>query len=159
MKKLILLTGVALAVCVHVGCERQTVDSDLSGEKEVDSRNAVVLHIYKVKHKDLEIPVLLKTPYGVMVLRDEEGTAHFILGNQSDRSRQDFTYYENFLEALRTLPKGSVVTLYDKCTVSHFTDFHPMEWEFEKKLQKDCKKAGMRIAKDPVITCNCELKG
>jgi len=146
-----ILAAVVFAV-VCAGCSKGDKDDDR--QLLPDDQERVTLHVLK-RYKGGEVPVTLRTPFGVMMVRDEHGAAHFILGKHSDKSRQDFTSYEDFLEALGALPKKSVITIHDRCLMPQFYDFYPVHEELLEKFEKDCKKMGLKVTEYPVIFCTC----
>lgn len=90
------------------------------------------------------------------MFRASDGWCRFVLAAKRKNSVREFTNYNDFLGALSELPKGSTLTIYDRCLMPRFYDFYPVHEELYEKFSRDCRKRGIKIAKEPRITCTCE---
>lgn len=91
-----------------------------------------------------------------MMFRALDGWCRFVLANKSTESVREFTSYDEYLEALSEIPKGSTLNIYDRCQMPRFYDFYPVHQELYRKFSRDCRKLGLKLAKEPQITCTCE---
>lgn len=118
-----------------------------------DESGDVVLHVFCPGEKDPCV-ARLTTDYGVVIYRDSKRGAQFALGDRAGRTVREFGYYPDFVKALGELPRGSAVTVYDRCTVPHFYDFYPVNEEMCEKFSRDCAAKGLKIAGQN-LTCTC----
>ena len=120
----------------------------------VDQIGRVILHVYDAGEGGKR-PAPLTSDFGVVMCRFD-GWVLFALGDRARKSVQEFTNYDRFLEALDTVPKGSTITIYDRCLMPQFYDFYPVHVELYDKFAAECKERGLTLAKDPNITCTCK---
>lgn len=155
MRACLLLLAV---VFITVGNTRAADKPSDSLVGTTDKEGRLIFHVYKGGTME-KFPQALTTDYGVGMYRRTNGEPLFVLGNRVAKSVKEFSNYDDFLRALAKLPKGSTVSIYQRCTVHAFYDFYPVEVELYKKFEKESRKMGLKIAEDPVITCTCGEKG
>lgn len=146
---------IAIACClltVCAGAQEEKKSDPLVGTTD-DSGN-VILHVFDAGEGDKR-PAALSSDYGIVMCRSGDWVL-FALGDRAKKTVQEFTNYDRFLEALKALPKGATITIYDRCQVPRFYDFYPVHQELYQKFGKASKKMGLKIAEDPNITCTCE---
>jgi hypothetical protein len=119
----------------------------------VDATGKLVIHVFDPQSKR-PARVHLSTEYGVLLFRNNNGV-RFAIAEQAGNSVREFDIYEDYLKALATLPKGSTLTVYDRCTVPLFYDFYPLHQEMYQKFTRDCRKRGLKVAKEEKIICTC----
>lgn len=119
-----------------------------------DESGNLALHVFCPGEKEPCV-ARLTTDYGVVMYRDNQRGALFVLGDRARKTVREFGYYPDFVKALGELPPGSAVTLYDRCTVPHFYDFYPVNEEMYEKFSGDCAAQGVRIADGQKLTCTC----
>ena len=84
-----------------------------------------------------------------------DGWVRFTIAEKFKNSVREFTNYDAYLDALAELPKGSTLTIYDRCLVPQLYDCYPVHQELYQKFSRDCRKRGLKLAKEPKITCTC----
>ncbi len=105
---------------------------------------------------DSASPAVLTTDYGVVMYRDDKCMPKFILADRKAGSSKTFESYDEFTDVLGTLSKGSLLHVYDRCTVPHFYDFYPLHEELMEKFLKDARRVHVKVSKEPVIICTCK---
>ena len=148
--RLIIFVWCLLPICGHADDQKKS--DPLVGT--VDAAGRVILHVFNAG-EGRKRPAGLATDYGIVMCRHADWVL-FALGDRKKKSVQEFTNYDDFLEAVEAIPKGSAITIYDRCLMPRFYDFYPVHAELYSKFKKDCKARGLTLAKDPRITCTCE---
>jgi len=148
--RLIAIAWCLLSICV--GAKEEKKSDPLVGT--VDDSGRIILHVFDAGGR-AKRTAALTSEYGIVMCRSADWVL-FALGDRAKKTVQEFTNYNEFLEALKALPKGSTVTIYDRCLIPRFYDFYPVHQELYDKFKKDCNARGLKIAKDPNITCTCE---
>ena len=147
-----ILAAILLATGVSHADEEKRSDPMVG---TLNSEGIVILHVFDDGHGGKR-NATLTTDYGIVMCRRPDGWVLFALGDRAKRSVQEFSNYDKYIEAIAALPKGSTLTIYDRCLMPRFYDFYPVHYELYKKFKKDCNKKGLKIAADPRITCTCE---
>ncbi|MBL9142891.1 MAG: hypothetical protein JNM99_04335 [Verrucomicrobiaceae bacterium] len=119
----------------------------------VDTSGRVILHVFDAGEGGKR-PAALTSDFGIVMCRHADWVL-FSLGDRAKKTVREFTSYDRFLEALETIPKGSTITIYDRCLMPTFYDFYPVHGELYDKFEKDCKDRGLKLAENPKITCTC----
>lgn len=142
---LIAFLSLALLLDVHAA------DTPLSDPAvgTVDATGKLVVHVFDGNRAHLS------TDYGVVMCHSADGWVRFTIADKAKNSVREFTNYDSYLTALSDLPKGGTLTIYDRCLMPKFYDFYPMHEELYQKFSRDCRKRGLRLAKEPKITCTC----
>lgn len=148
--RLIAIVWGLLTICGHAADQKKS--DPLVGT--VDANGRVIVHVFNAG-EGRKRPAALTTGYGIVMCRHADWVL-FALGDRAKKSVQEFTNYDDFLEALKAIPKKSTITIYDRCLMPRFYDFYPVHEELYSKFKKDCKAMGLVLAKDPRITCTCE---
>jgi hypothetical protein len=120
-----------------------------------DTSGNLALHVFGSGARNPNI-ARLTTDYGIVMCHRKDGGALFVLGDRARKTVREFSNYERFVDALGELPPDSVITIYDRCLMPGFYDFYPVHFELYKKFKKDCAEKGLKIAKEPKLTCTCE---
>jgi hypothetical protein len=123
-----------------------------------DGSGSLVIHVFNADSKE-PVSVRLKTDYGVMMFRTNDGWVRFVLANKAKNSVREFTNYNAYLAALSELPKGSTLCIYDRCLMPTFYDFYPVHEELYAKFSRECRERGLKIAREPKIVCTCPANG
>lgn len=147
-----LLTLLVVGVACYV-IEKKKLPADPAIGSADESGN-MVLHVFCPGEKDPCVARLV-TDYGVVICRDNQRGALFVLGDRARKTVREFGSYPDFAQALGELPPGSVVAIYDRCTVPRFYDFYPVHVELYKKFSRHCAAKEVKIADLPQITCTC----
>jgi hypothetical protein len=145
IRPIIALFLVALLLAAR-GAEPSQSDARV-GTTDTDGR--IIIHVFD------GCPAHLSSDFGIVMCHAADGWVRFTLARKAQKSVREFSNYNNFLEALAELPKGSVLTIYDRCSVPLFYDFYPVHQELHQKFSRDCRKRGLKLAEDPRITCTC----
>jgi hypothetical protein len=116
----------------------------------VDTTGKLVIHVFYGNRAHLS------TDYGVVMCRSADNWVLFTIADKAKNSVREFSNYDDYLAALSELPKGSTLTIYDRCLMPQFYDFYPMHHELYQKFSRDCHKRGLKLAKEPKITCTCK---
>ncbi len=148
--RLIVIVWCLLTICGHADDQKKS--DPLVGT--VYATGLVILHVFNAG-EGRKRPAGLTTDYGIVMCRHADWVL-FALGDRKKKTVQEFTNYDEFLEAIEAIPKGSTITIYDRCLMPRFYDFYPVHAELYSKFKKDCKARGLTLAKDPRITCTCE---
>lgn len=120
-----------------------------------DASGRLALHVFSPGAANPAI-ARLSTDYGVVMCRRQDGWVLFALGEREKKSVREFSNYDAFLGALDEVPKGSTITIYDRCLMPTFYDFYPVHSELWKKFRKNCEQRGLKLAEEPKITCTCK---
>ncbi len=123
----------------------------------VDARGNLILHVFSAAKGD-DRPAALVSDYGVVLCRSRD----WVLFVLADRARQrvvEFTTYGDFEKALAGLPKGSEVTVYDRCLLPEFYDFYPVHEELGQKFRRTCAQRELKVAEDNRTICTCTAAG
>lgn len=118
-----------------------------------DARGNLILHVFSAGMGE-DRPAALVSDYGVVLCRSRD----WVLFVLADRARQrvlEFTNYGDFENALASLPKGSEVTVYDRCLLPEFYDFYPVHEELGQKFRRTCARRGLKVAEDNRTICTC----
>jgi hypothetical protein len=118
-----------------------------------DARGNLILHVFSAGMGE-DRPAALVSDYGVVLCRSRD----WVLFVMADRARQrvlEFTTYGDFEKALASLPKGSEITVYDRCLLPEFYDFYPVHEELGQKFRRTCTQRGLKVAEDTRTTCTC----
>jgi len=118
-----------------------------------DASGQVILHVFDAG-EGRKRPAALTTEFGIVMCRHADWVL-FALGDRAKKTVQEFTNYEDFTAALRAIPKGSTITIYDRCLMPTFYDFYPVHVELYDKFKRACKKGGLKVAEDSKIICTC----
>ena len=148
------LEQLTIAWLVLAGCARaeDPKKSDpLVGTQDAAGR--VIIHVFDAGEGGKR-PAALTSEFGVVMCRHANWVL-FALGDRAKKSVREFTNYDRFIEALEAIPKGSTITIYDRCLMPTFYDFYPVHGELYDKFEKDCKDRGLKLAEDSKITCTC----
>jgi hypothetical protein len=141
-----------LLLCLLAGAEDDVKKSHpLVGTK--DARGNLILHVFGAA-KGEERPAALVSDYGVVLCRSGDWVL-FVLADRARQRVHEFTSYRDFEEALAALPKGSEITIYDRCLLPEFYDFYPVHEELGEKFRRACAERGLKVAEDARITCTC----
>lgn len=153
MKKQIIFIALILAFAPLVATYADDQgDTCKVGDK--DLKGNLIFHCF---HK--YAPVALKSSYGFLLFRNEFGEPRYILARRESQSYDIFGVWEDLLLALKELPKGSQVTIYDRCTVPPFYSYAPLEKEMLEKVRKDFSASGVSVPKDHIEVCTCDVSG
>lgn len=109
-------------------------------------------------------PVIMVSDYGVMVERCEQDKDEicFYLASRNPESVHSFSRWrwDEFLEAIGQLPKGSKLKIYQKCLLPSFYEFYPVHEQFAETLATECRNRGIVLLygnkEMPNLTCTCE---
>ena len=123
-----------------------------------DASGNLAIHVFSPGAKNPNV-ARLTTDYGIVMCHSKDGWVLFVLADKAKKTVKEFTNYTTFLAALDEVPPDSVMTIYDRCSVPQFYDFYPVHFELYKKFRRDCGERGLKIAKDPKITCTCTEGG
>lgn len=123
----------------------------------VDARGNLILHVFSAA-KGEDRPAALVTDYGVVLCRSRDWVL-FVLADRAKQRVFEFTNYGDFEKALAALPKGSEITVYDRCLLPEFYDFYPVHKELGRKFRRACGQRGLMVADDNRITCTCTAAG
>lgn len=148
-----LLVGTFAIALVFTGGAADPPVSDCS-VGTTDATGALIIHVFGADSKR-PARVHLSTPYGIMMFRAAGGGARFTFADQAKKSVREFDDYDDLLSALAQLPKGSTLTIYDRCTVPLFYDFYPVHQELSDKFSRDCRKRGLKVSNENKLTCTC----
>jgi hypothetical protein len=147
--RLIAIVWCLLTICGHADDQKKS--DPLVGT--VDANGRVIVHVFNAG-EGRKRPAALATDYGIVMCRHADWVL-FALGDRAKQSVQEFMNYDDFLEALKAIPKKSTITIYDRCLMPTFYDFYPVHEELYDKFKKDCKDRGLKVAGDSKITCTC----
>ena len=151
--KALLLAFLCFALVLNSSAADKPLSNPAIGT--TDATGKLVIHVFNADSK-LPQAVHLSTDFGVMMFRADDGWCRFTLAAKTTNSVREFTNYNDYLNALSELPKGSTLTIYDRCLMPLFYDFYPVHAELYQKFTRECRKRGLNIAKEPRITCTCE---
>jgi hypothetical protein len=104
------------------------------------------------------LPVVLDSDYGFMIFNTEWG-AHpkplYLLASRATGIIEEFDNRKDFWAALARIPRGSVLTQYDKCSAP---TWYGLTVDFDT-IHRICERHGVKVA-DTQITCTCgEVSG
>lgn len=148
--RIIAIVWFLVAICVHADDQKKS--DPLVGT--LDASGQVILHVFDAGEGSKR-PAALASDYGIVMCRHADWVL-FALGDRAKKTVQEFTNYEEFMDALKAIPKGSIITIYDRCLMPTFYDFYPVHEELYNKFKKACKGMGLKVAEDSKITCTCE---
>lgn len=141
-----------LLLCMMAGAEDEAKKSHpLVGTR--DARGNLILHVFGAA-KGEERPAALVSDYGIVLCRSRDWVL-FVLADRAKQRVHEFTSYRDFEEALAALPKGSEITIYDRCLLPEFYDFYPVHEELGEKFRRACAERGLKVAEDARTTCTC----
>ena len=110
----------------------------------------LVFHVFEEHCAD--VPEVLETDYGMMVISSSDGTL-YRFGEQKTGRIRDFYSIEEALAMVRQLPPRSTFAHYDKCTVS--TAYHAEDKDSVELLKRTATKRGLAVRSKPFSVCTC----
>jgi hypothetical protein len=146
--------AISLLSILLISCHAHSPKNEADPKVGLDASGSLVMHVFGSGSQNAR-PVVLRTDYGVMMHRGIDGCGRFILATKASSMVREFTNYDEFIETMSELPKGSVIDIYDRCTVPVFYDFYPVHHELLVKFENDCHKHGLTITAQPIVTCDC----
>jgi hypothetical protein len=117
------------------------------------------LIIYNINAGSAKMPIPLDTAYGIMLANDgdeKKPKPRYIVAFRKARRVVDTHSLLEFKKALSKIPKGTIVSRYDSCTISR-------SWGLKRAqvaaYERSLRMAGLKISKWPRITCYCAIAG
>ena len=104
-------------------------------------------------------PFVLWDECGVVLVNDgneEKPVARYIFACQKTREIVDTKDFAVFKEALSRVPKGTVVGMYDTCSVPRWYGLSEAEIA---KFHKAITRAGLKMNSETTVVCYCPMGG